>query len=252
MTAARQGLLLPAIAAALAFAVLVGLGTWQLERRQWKHALIDVLTQRVNAAPTALPAKQRWGELTAENDEFRRVMFHAELAPNEQALVFTVGSRLRPDVSGPGYWVFAPARLADGGAVVVNRGFVPADRLDVLEHVRQRGEGAAATAIIGYLRWPEARGWFTPRDEPARNVWYVRDHRLIAAAKGWGEVGPFYVDQEGPAAPGGLPRPGPLAIALPDDHLQYALTWYGLAAVLAVVFAVWAHGRLRPGRQDGG
>lgn len=248
MSAARQGLLLPAIAAASAFAVLIALGTWQLERRQWKHTLIDALTQRVTAAPTALPAKAQWGELTAEHDEFRRVMFRAELVPNERALVYTVGSRLRPDVSGPGFWVFAPARLADGSLVVVNRGFVPADRLDALG--RGDGTGLEAT-IVGYLRWPEARGWFTPQDEPARNVWYVRDHRTIAAAKNWGETAPFFVDQEGPAAPGGLPRPGPLAIALPDDHLQYALTWYGLAAVLAVVFAVWARGRLRAAGQGG-
>jgi surfeit locus 1 family protein len=241
VSAARQGLLLPAIATALAFALLLALGTWQLERRQWKHALIEALTQRVNAAPVALPGKERWRELTAKHDEFRRVVFRAMPMPNERALVYTVGSRLRPDVSGPGYWVFAPARLADGGLVVVNRGFIPLDRVEALG--RGEGAGLEPTAIVGFLRWPEARGWFTPQDDPARNVWYVRDHTAIAAAKNWGDVGPFYVDQEGPAPPGGLPRPGPLAIALPDDHLQYALTWYGLAAVLAVVFAVWARRR---------
>jgi surfeit locus 1 family protein len=249
VSAARQGLLLPAIAAAVVFAALVALGTWQLERRQWKQALIDTLTQRVNATPAALPAKEQWSGLTSEHDEFRRIMFRAELVPGERALVYTVGSRLRPDVSGPGYWVFAPARLADGGRLVVNRGFVPADRVQTLDRSEEVGRGA--TTMVGYLRWPEARGWFTPQDEPARNVWYVRDHRAIAAAKRWGETAPFFVDQEGPAPPGGLPRPGPLAIALPDDHLQYALTWYGLAAVLAVVFAVWARGRQRAAGQGG-
>lgn len=241
MTAGRQTLLLPGIAAALAFLVLIGLGTWQLERRQWKHALIDTLTQRLGAAPMALPAKPHWGALTAEHDEFRRVIFHARFRAKEWALVHTVGSPLRPDVGGPGYWVFAPARLDDGGVVVVNRGFVPADRIDSLE----RSESDATIGIVGYLRWPESRGSFTPNDDPARNVWYVRDHRAIAAAKNWGETAPFFVDQEGPVPPGGLPRPGALKVQLRDDHLQYALTWYGLAAVLVAVFAFWAHGRWR-------
>jgi surfeit locus 1 family protein len=246
VSGARQGLVLPAIAAASAFTVLLALGTWQLERRQWKQGLIETLTQRVNAAPAALPAKEHWGGLTAENDEFRRVTFRAEFVHGQEALVFTAGSRLRPDVRGPGYWVFAPARLSDGSLVIVNRGFVPPDRVDA----QTRGGSGARDAeqIFGYLRWPEARGWFTPQDEPSRNVWYARDHRAIGAAKNWGESAPFYVDQKAPVPPGGLPRPGPLAVALPDDHLQYALTWYGLAGVLAVVFTVWARGRRRTAR----
>jgi surfeit locus 1 family protein len=141
--------------------------------------------------------------------------------------------------------VFTPARLADDTRVVVNRGFLPQEKLDT--HTRIEGQVLEPIDIVGALRWPEARGMFAPRDEPSRNVWYVRDHLAIAAAKNWGEVAPFYVEQEAPVPPGGAPRPGLLAIQLRNDHLHYALTWYGLAAALAVIFTIWARGRRRAG-----
>ena len=125
--------------------------------------------------------------------------------------------------------------------VIVNRGFVPQDRQDT--HTRGEGQILNAVDIVGALRWPEPRGWFTPNDDPQRNVWFVRDHHAMATAMGWGEVAPFFVDQEAPLPPGGLPRPGALTVQLRNDHVQYALTWYGLAGVLAVVFTLWARSR---------
>ena len=113
------------------------------------------------------------------------------------------GSALRSDVSGPGYWVFAPARLADGNLVVVNRGFVPEGR----QHPTSRAAGqiTGPAEMVGVLRWPQRRGLFTATDDPQRNLWFVRDQVAIAAAKGWGEVAPFYIELESPQAPGGLP-----------------------------------------------
>ncbi len=90
------------------------------------------------------------------------------------------------------------------------------------------------------MRWPDTRYWFTPNDDPAHSLWYSRDPVAIAAAKDVGPVAPFYVEQEAPAPPGGLPQPGRLVVSLPDNHLQYAITWFGLAAVLAGVFISWA------------
>ena len=235
----QQGsLVVPGVVAVAAFATLIALGTWQIERKSWKEALIETLTRRVAAAPVALPPKEQWARQKPENDEFRRVAFHAEFLQTQEAYVYTAGSALRPDISGPGYWIFTPARLANGGLVVVNRGFVPQDRLDT--HTRGEGQILDAVDVVGALRWPEPRGWFAPNADPARNMWYVRDHLAIAAAKGWGEVAPFFIDQEAPSPPGGLPTVGPLTVHLRNDHLQYALTWYGLAVVLAAVFAIWA------------
>jgi surfeit locus 1 family protein len=239
----RGGLLLPGVFALAGFAVLFALGTWQIERKAWKEELIEVLRQRAAAAPVALPTHEFWATPKSASYEFRRFTFRAEFHHTQEAFVYTAGSALRPDISGPGYWVFTPAKLPDGSMVIVNRGFVPQDRLDT--HTRGEGQVLEAVDIVGALRWPEPRGWFTPKDDPAGNVWYVRDHRAMAAAKGWGEVEPFYIDQESPAPPGGLPKVGPLSVQLRNEHLQYALTWYGLAAVLVVVFTIWARGRRR-------
>ena len=101
------------------------------------------------------------------------------------------------------------------------------------------------------MRWAGERPWFTPADEPNNNLWFAARPAAIAAAKGLTGVAPFYVEQESPVPPGGLPKPGKLKVTLPDNHLQYALTWYGLALVLVVMFAAWAYGQGREQR-DGG
>src|SRR4029077_1798090 len=181
----RRGLLVPAILLIGALAVLVGLGTWQLERREWKEALIAELDRKLAAPPADLPARERWQQLNAAIDEFRRVTFPAEFLPGEEALVYTSGSPLRPDVTGPGYWVFSPARLTGGSIVLVNRGFVPEGRQDA--KTRSEGQPSGVVDIVGAMRWPEARGTFTPADQPDKNLWFARDPAAMAVAKGWGE-----------------------------------------------------------------
>jgi len=146
-------------------------------------------------------------------------------------------------VSGRGYWVLSPARLADGSLVVVNRGFAPEGKQD--PNTRREGQPHGVAEIVGAMRWPEARGMFTPNDAPAKNLWFVRDPAGIAAAKGWGAVAPFYIDQEAPPAPGGLPKVGPLKPSLPNNHLQYAVTWYGLALVVLISGIVFVRTRRR-------
>ncbi len=245
MTPARappRGLVGPSIAAALAFALLIGLGTWQVERKAWKEALIATVTERFAAPPAALPPPAEWAWLDPAQDEYRRVTFSAEFLNDKEALVYTTGSSLRAGESGPGYWVFTPARVA-GGTVMVNRGFVPDGRKDPA--TRRDGEVAGPVQVVGIMRWPERPGLFTPAAEPDQNLWFARDPGAIAAAKGVGPVAPFYVEQEGPPAPGGLPQVGALRPSFPNNHLGYAVTWYGLALVLAVWFGAWVVGRHR-------
>jgi surfeit locus 1 family protein len=225
-----------------AFAVLIGLGVWQLERKAWKEGLIDTLTRRLAAPAIELPPPERWAGLAQQDFEFRHVRFRAEVLSEQEALVYTPGSAFRPDVSGQGYWVFAPARVGDG-VIVIDRGFVPEGRQD--PKARPEGQVSGTVDILGVLRWPETRGVFTPADDPARNLWFTRDPLTMAKARGWGPVAPFYVEQEAPVPPGGLPKPGPLMVSLPNDHLGYAITWLGLAVVLAGVFGFWARSRKR-------
>jgi surfeit locus 1 family protein len=239
------GLLVPAL---LAFVVLIGLGTWQLQRKTWKEGLVATLNAQLAVPPTALPPRAAWPTLDQQNNEYRRVTLTVTFDNTKEAFVFAAPSAFRPDVSSPGYWVFAPARLADGGTVMVNRGFVPESRQD--PKTRPEGEIAGPLQIVGAMRWPDAHHWFTPSDEPAHNLWFSRDPQAVAAAKDLGPVAPFYVEEESPAPPGGLPRPGKLVVELPDNHLQYALTWYGLAIVLAVIFGTWAFGSARDRSAD--
>jgi surfeit locus 1 family protein len=239
----RAGLAVPAVFALAAFVAFVGLGTWQIQRKAWKEALIETLEQRLSTAPVALPPRERWATLDAADDEFRRVKLTATFVPGAQALVYASGSALRSDASGPGYWVFAPARISSGGLVVINRGFVPEGRQDPA--TRAAGEVSAPIKMVGAMRWPEPRGFFAPRDDPARNLWFVRDPLAIAAAKGWGDVAPFFIELEAPQPPGGLPHAGALKVNLRNEHLQYAITWYGLAAVVVVMFAFWLRARRR-------
>jgi surfeit locus 1 family protein len=233
----RRAMLVATACAIAGVIVLLSLARWQASRATWKEALIADLAQRLTAAPIALPELRTWQNLDADASEFTRVTLTAEFLPGSEALVYTAGSSLRPDVKGAGYWVMTPARLPNGALVVVNRGFVPEGRQDA--KARTEGEPKGAVKIVGILRWPEPRGVFTPHDDPARNLWFVRDHMAIAREKGWGNVAPFYVEQEAPSAPGGLPQVGVLIPNLPNNHRQYELTWAGLALVLIGVFSVF-------------
>ena len=238
----HRGVLIPSIAAATAFAILLSLGVWQLDRKAWKEGLIATIEQRLSAPPIALPEPATWPGLTAAEDEFLRVAITAEFLNDRETLVYTSGSSLREGSSGPGYWVFTPARLGGGALMMVNRGFVPDGKQDPA--ARPGGEVAGPLNMVGVLRWPELPGAFTPAGDPTRNIWFSRDSNAIAAAKGV-SVAPFYFELESPDPPGGLPRAGRLHPTLPNNHFGYALTWLGLACVLAGVYGTWLFGSWR-------
>ena len=226
-------------------AVFAGLGIWQLQRRVEKHALIARLNERLAAAPEALPAPAQWSSLTSANDEFRRVSFTATYAPLPDAMVYSAGSAVRDDISGPGTWAFLPAQLPDGNTVVVNTGFVQNTMQD--RNQQDRAVGRLRTGdpvdLVGYIRFPESAGTLTPKESVAKRLWFTRDHLAMSRVLGWVESGkavaPFYVDLETPAPESGIPKPGPLSVHLKDDHLQYAITWFTLAFAVVIAFGVW-------------
>jgi cytochrome oxidase assembly protein ShyY1 len=233
----------------LMLALCVGLGVWQLQRRIEKHALIAALTERLAAPPEALPPPSQWRALTPAGDEFRRVRFAATYAPLPDAMVYSSGSAVRGDVVGPGTWAFLPALVADGNTVVVNTGFVPNTMQD--RGVEDRAVARLMTdepvMLTGYLRFPEAAGALTPQENIARRLWFTRDHLAMARALGWGDGGkqiaPFYIDLEAPVPASDVPKPGPLEVHLKDDHMQYAITWFGLALAVVMAFGVWLRGQ---------
>jgi cytochrome oxidase assembly protein ShyY1 len=240
----------PAVAGFAIFTLLMvaafsGLGIWQLQRRVEKHALIARLNERLAAAPEALPARAQWNALTPARDEFRRVRFTATYAPLPDAMVYSAGSAVRDDVSGPGTWAFLPAQLPDGNVVVVNAGFVQNTMQDRSQQDRAVGRLLTGDPVdlTGYIRFPESAGRLTPTESLAKRLWFTRDHLAMARALGWNEdgkaVAPFYIDLETPAPESGIPKPGPLSVHLKDDHLQYAITWFTLAFAVVIAFGVW-------------
>jgi surfeit locus 1 family protein len=240
-TAARpywRRLLVPGLLTIVGLAILIGLGTWQLQRLEWKEALIATLEAQLKAPPVPLPPPSEWPALTPENSEFRRIRLTATFEDENQdgndVLVYTGSSALRPDVKGPGYFVFTPATLPDGRKVVVNRGFVRSENYP---------KRAGTEQITGYIRFTERpsllRSLVSGKSGSGR-VFTERDHLAMAQAKGWGEVAPFYIDQDAPVPAAQFPQPGPLTVKLRNDHLGYAITWFGLAASLLAVFLAWA------------
>jgi surfeit locus 1 family protein len=231
----------------LMLALLIGLGVWQLQRRVEKHALIAALTERLAAAPEPVPPPAQWNGLTPARDEFRRVRFSATYEQRPDAMVYSSGSAIREDISGPGTWAFLPARLPTGGTIVINTGFVQntmQDRAQQDRAVTRLVTGQPAT-LTGYIRFPESAGALSTAENSAKRLWFTRDHLAMARALSWGEVAPFYIDLETPAPESGIPKPGPLEVHLKDDHLQYAITWFGLAGAVVIAFGVWLQGQRR-------
>lgn len=224
-------------------AVLIGLGTWQMQRKAWKEGLLAQISARVKADPVPLSeALRRWHE--NGDVEYLHVRVSGSLRHDLERHVFAVDDRL-----GPGFHIYTPLVTAERQLVLVNRGFVPAH----LEAPSSRSVGQVGGQIelTGLVRRPTPRGWFVPASEPARNRFYWPDYPgMLGAAReaGNGDLQPvpFFVDEDAePANPGGFPRGGVTRLILPNRHLEYALTWYGLALTLVGVFVAFARSRLQ-------
>jgi surfeit locus 1 family protein len=241
--AAARGLILPGVLSALGIAVLLGLGFWQLERRVWKEELIARIEARTKAPPVSIPPETDWKNVSAERDEYRRVTARGAFRHDGEVQVYTVVSEQKGKSAGPGYWVMTPLELESGARVIVNRGFVPLDKKN--PDTRPAGQVSGPATVTGLLRMPERATMFSPDNDPRRNAWYRRDPAEIARALKLERVAPFTIDADATPNPGGLPEAGRTRINFPNDHLGYALTWFGLALALAGVFGGFAWQRLR-------
>jgi surfeit locus 1 family protein len=222
-------------------ALLIGLGVWQLERRVWKLDLISRVEQRVHAVAVSAPGPSSWPRINAIDDAYRRVRVTGHFLGARETLVQAVTER------GGGYWVVAPFRAMEGFTVLVNRGFVPADRA---ESETRAAQASGETTLTGLLRVTEPGGAFLRHNDPAADRWYSRDVAAIAAARGMPNVAPYFIDVDRSADPAALPVGGLTIIAFPNNHLLYALTWFGLAVMLAgwslyVAFQEWRLRRIR-------
>jgi surfeit locus 1 family protein len=226
----------PSIVTLLGLAVLVGLGTWQMERLEWKRALIAERQAQLTAPAEPLPAgAEDWRAW-----DFRPVVAHGEFRHDLEQLfgVTAIDGRV-------GHHVLTPVVGQGGAAVLVDRGWVPADRAHPAARREGQLAGPARIAGIARYRGADRPGWFTPDNQPAQGLWYWHDLSALERAIGL-ELLPVVVEADATPNPGGLPIGGQTRTDLPNDHLQYAITWYGLAAGL---LGVWIGFGLARGRQ---
>ena len=223
----------------VAFAVLIGLGVWQLQRLHWKEGLIAEIETRTKSEPISLDqaiAIAREGHYP----NYYRVKVEGRFDHTKELYLYAVSE------GRAGWHVITPLKTEDGEVVLIDRGFVP----DELRNPASRaaGELDGVLAVTGIVRVPEAQGSFTPDNEVGANRWFWRDLQAMSRATGAGEVAPFFLEAEKSNVPGGWPEGGQTRLELPNNHLQYAITWFLLAACLLVVYGVYVRSLYRPSR----
>ncbi len=203
----------PLIFGVCGVAILLALGLWQLRRLEWKESVLAGISARMEAAPGAVPDAP-----TEAGHEYIRVRVSGELLPGELHVYTSAPPH------GVGYRVIAPMALDDGRRILVDRGFVPIAAKDA-------ARPAGPLTVEGVLLWPDETDSFISPPDREKNIWFARDAPLMAEALGTEPVMVVASASDDPDAP----MPLPVGVNIPNDHLGYAITWFGLAAVWAVM-----------------
>ena len=225
--------------AVLAFFTLVSLGNWQVRRLHWKEALMASVEARLDQA--ALPLADV-AQLPESEREYLPVTVTGRFEHDRERHFFATYE------GRSGYYIYTPLRLDDGRAIFVNRGFVPFDEKEPVTRQQGQVEGVVTITGLARNRLSEKPSFAVPENDIEKNIFYWKDLDAMAQSAGLSgsAVVPFFIDADDAPNPGGLPVGGVTRISFPNDHLQYALTWYGLAATLVVIVGlmVW-RGRKR-------
>ena len=217
-------------------AVLIGLGLWQLQRLEWKQAVIAQIETRSTGEPIALDeaiALSREGN----DPSYTRVRVEGRFHHDRERYFYAASE------GKPGWHVVTPLQTEDGDIVLIDRGFVPDSLRDPAS--RPRGQVEEVVTVIGLARASETPNVFTPDNEPKANRWFWRDLTGMTQSmfpSGTREIVPFFLEAEKSEVPGGWPLGGQTQLNITNNHLQYALTWFALALCLAVIYAsfVWS------------
>ncbi|MDR9776223.1 SURF1 family protein [Rhizobium hidalgonense] len=226
----------------IALSILISLGTWQVERLHWKEGLLADIAARQAAAPVPLAEIEAMAA-SGGDIEYRKVTATGRYINNKERHFFATWQ------GQTGFYVYTPLELPDGRTLLVNRGFVPYENKE--PEMRMQGQLTDQQTVTGLAR-AKLRGkpsWVVPDNDVAKNIFYWKDLDVMAESVGLekARVLPFFVDADSTPNPAGQPIGGVTQVDLPNDHLQYAFTWYGLAAVLVVVVAIsWFR---KPGKQ---
>jgi surfeit locus 1 family protein len=229
----------PTVMTVPAVLVMLGLGTWQVQRLHWKTALIEQRVERTTAAPVDFP-------FAADPAALPDLEFHRSSLAGRFDHAHESHLLARALTGSPGYQIITPLAVTAGpgagSTVLVNRGWVPMERRDPT--TRAAGQVEGEVTVEGVIRRAGVQNWLVPDNEPDKNVWLWADLPGMVRTLGLaGPVAPVFLEA-GPAPnPGGLPIGGQTRIDLPNDHLQYAITWYSLAVTLAVIWYLYCRRR---------
>ncbi|MDF1608570.1 SURF1 family protein [Hoeflea sp. YIM 152468] len=219
----------------VALAILLALGTWQVKRLYWKQDLLAGIEQRSQAQPVELD--QVLAALTAgEAIDYRAARASGRYLHDSERHFFATFE------GQSGYYVYTPLQLEDGRYLFVNRGFVPYDLKEATTRPQSLIEGEQQVTGLARAKLMEKPSFLVPENDEAGNIFYWKDLDRMAASTGLpaDQVLPFFLDADATPVAGGLPRGGVTVIALPNSHLQYAVTWYGLAlALMGVSVFAW-------------
>ncbi|HEY3909216.1 MAG TPA: SURF1 family protein [Stellaceae bacterium] len=220
----------PTVVAVPIVLLCLGLGVWQVQRLSWKEGLIAARAAAV-AAP-AVPAPQSAAQ--AHGLEYHHVTDKGVFLNDKENFLAAISA-----AGQSGFQVLTPLREAGGRIVFINRGFVPAALKN--RDKRAAGEPTGTVRIAGLLRLPRDRppNWFVPDNRPDLNYWFWVDLPAMAEADGLHHVASFYIDAGAAPNPGGWPKGGVTRLALPNHHLQYAITWFSLVVAMIVIYVVF-------------
>ena len=231
-------LLVPTLWFLPGLALLVGLGVWQIQRLHEKEALIASVEAGLNAPPVPLDDALAGGPANAE---WRHVRVTGHFLHDKELYVFARGP-----LGAVGVDIVTPLVMEDGRTVLIDRGFVP----EALHEsaTRQAAQIAGDVSLTGVLRLSQQPGLFTPAPNTNTRLWFVKDVPSMAKAAGL-TVPPFVIEADATPNPGGWPLGGQTRVEFPNDHLQYAVTWFGLALALMGVYLFYhrSRGRLSMG-----
>jgi surfeit locus 1 family protein len=212
-----------------AFGTCITLGSWQVERLKWKQGIITALAEANAKTPlTALPKDE--AELATL--QFRKIRLSGTWRSD---LEFHIAPRYFKNQFG--YHVITPLKLADDRVVMVNRGWIPGKKKDLNARPESRAKGL--TTINGIVRIGAERNYFSPVNQPEKNIWFGRDVEKMAQSASLNNTIPAMVDVVGTQDVTQLPVPSDGTIRLKNDHLSYIITWFGIALGILVIFVVY-------------